>query len=273
MYRTSHAALDRGTTRRAPLRSALVVLTLFALTTAAQAQCVGDCNTDGEVTINELILGVNIALGSAPLTDCAVFDADASGDVTVNELIAAVNNALNGCSPTGTPTPTPPPGCGNGVVDFGLGETCDDGNTLDGDSCPATCRIAACTASGSMVGVDVSFTPPPGVDIGGLTVLLRYPDGVVRIPGSANAPAVQDRVTNLPDNAFSTLNDLDYALRVVMLTTDQTPFAPGQLFLVTFDTCQEAIPPATGMFSCKVEDAADTNAVTVTGVTCAAVLH
>ncbi|HVM96123.1 MAG TPA: hypothetical protein VMT89_07025 [Candidatus Acidoferrales bacterium] len=252
---------------------------------AAHAICVGDCNSDGEVSIDELILGVNIALGSAALSSCPTFDADDSGDVTIDEIIAAVSNALNSCpmvSPTPTvsaqmtptptvssqPTSTPPAGCGNGIVEFNLGETCDDGNTVDGDSCPANCRIATCTASGSTVDVDVSFSPPSGVDLDGLTVFLRYPDGTVRIPGSANDPAVQDRVVNLPDNSFTTLNDLDYGLRAAILSPDQSAFTPGLLFTVNFDACQGANRPSASAFRCIVENAADTNAATVEGATC-----
>ena len=59
--------------------------------------CTGDCDGDGAVTINELITGVNIALGSAPLAQCAAFDADGDGLVAINELIAAVGAALDGC--------------------------------------------------------------------------------------------------------------------------------------------------------------------------------
>ncbi len=111
--------------------------TLLAATqpTLAGAQdCVGDCNGDEEVTINELIIGVNIALGNATVDDCPAFDTNDDGEVTINELIAAVNNALSGCGeitpptegPTATPTETP--GGGNplgerafsiAAVDFG----------------------------------------------------------------------------------------------------------------------------------------------------------
>jgi hypothetical protein len=59
--------------------------------------CTGDCNGDGEVTINELISGVNIALGSAPLSQCPAFDPSGDGSVAINELIAAVGAALEGC--------------------------------------------------------------------------------------------------------------------------------------------------------------------------------
>jgi hypothetical protein len=49
------------------------------------------------VSINELILAVNVALGSQAAEVCAVADANGDGMVTINELITAVNNALNGC--------------------------------------------------------------------------------------------------------------------------------------------------------------------------------
>jgi hypothetical protein len=66
---------------------------------APAPSCVGDCNGNGTVAINELILGVNIALGNTPLSACTAFDANGDGRVTINELIVAVNNALNGCPP------------------------------------------------------------------------------------------------------------------------------------------------------------------------------
>jgi len=70
------------------------------------AACTGDCDGDGEVAINEAVRGVNIALGNAPVGDCAQFDANGDGSVAVNELIAAVAAVLDGC-PDATPGPTP----------------------------------------------------------------------------------------------------------------------------------------------------------------------
>ena len=64
---------------------------------APPAACAGDCNGDGAVAINELISGVNIALGAAPLASCAAVDGSGDGVVAINELIAAVNAALIGC--------------------------------------------------------------------------------------------------------------------------------------------------------------------------------
>jgi hypothetical protein len=55
---------------------------------------VGDCNRDGHVLIDELIRGVNIALGNAPVNECPPFDRVADGQVRVDELVRGVRNAL-----------------------------------------------------------------------------------------------------------------------------------------------------------------------------------
>jgi hypothetical protein len=60
-------------------------------------QCVGDCDGAGEVTINEIITMVNIALGSQPVLACSAGDADTSGTIEINEIIQAVQNSLNDC--------------------------------------------------------------------------------------------------------------------------------------------------------------------------------
>jgi cysteine-rich repeat protein len=258
--------------RQSVVRSlALSVVLWRALASPSLAACTGDCNGDGDVTVNELIAMVNIALGNADLSTCAVGDANGSGDLTINEIIAGVNNALNGC--TATPTPTPVAGtCGNGVVDFDKGESCDDGNTVEGDACPVNCRIAACTASGSTLAVDVHFTAPAGVDLAGITVFVRYPDGVVRIPGMANDSGVQNSLMNLPDNGFSTANDLDYALRLVIFTPDSSPIAPGRLATIHFERCTNTALPQIGDFQCRVESAADTDSAAVSGAACSVTL-
>jgi hypothetical protein len=59
--------------------------------------CLGDCNADGTVRIGELVVGVNIGLGTASLETCADLDIDHSGNLTIDELIGAVGNALTGC--------------------------------------------------------------------------------------------------------------------------------------------------------------------------------
>jgi len=65
-------------------------------------RCTGDCNGDDAVAINELVLGVGIALGVQPLSACPAFDVDDNRAVQVNELIAAVRAALDDCAPGAT---------------------------------------------------------------------------------------------------------------------------------------------------------------------------
>lgn len=73
---------------------------------AGIAAITGDCDGNGRVTIDELVRGVNIALGLQPLSRCPDFDANRDGRVTIDELVRAVNIALNGLPPTPTPTLT-----------------------------------------------------------------------------------------------------------------------------------------------------------------------
>lgn len=85
--------------------------------------CTGDVNGDGRISVSELLLGVNVALGLLSLDDAPAFDDDASGTISVSELIAAVGFALRGCPPTPTqtsaqviPTETPSPGAHSGLI-------------------------------------------------------------------------------------------------------------------------------------------------------------
>ncbi len=90
------------------LATAIYIGIIAISVTSASEQCVGDCDEDRQVTISELITGVNIALGNAQVESCAEFDANDDSEVTISELIAAVNNALSGCTtePVGSPLPT-----------------------------------------------------------------------------------------------------------------------------------------------------------------------
>jgi hypothetical protein len=64
---------------------------------ALGTECVGDCLGDGEVTIDDLLRMVNIALGTAAIEECPAGDANGDGMITIDEILIAVNNALNGC--------------------------------------------------------------------------------------------------------------------------------------------------------------------------------
>jgi hypothetical protein len=72
--------------------------------------CVGDCAGNGSVAIDELVLGVNIALGNQPVSRCTAMDGSGDGSVTIDELTRAVLAALDGCAPaaaTATPSASP----------------------------------------------------------------------------------------------------------------------------------------------------------------------
>ncbi len=66
-------------------------------TIAQLATCPGDCDHSGQVTVIELITGLNISLDVFPISSCASLDQSGDGSVSIDELIAAVGNALNGC--------------------------------------------------------------------------------------------------------------------------------------------------------------------------------
>jgi hypothetical protein len=103
---------------RMPIPGRALALTLLALAlllpgrAPAQA-CVGDCDSLGGVSIDDILTMVNIALGNALISACDAGDANGDSQITVDEILAAVNNALNGCPPTttatSTATETPPP--------------------------------------------------------------------------------------------------------------------------------------------------------------------
>ena len=95
------------------MRSALLLFVLLAGAPAAAQPCPGDCNGDGMVRVDEMIVGVRIALGDAELADCPAFDFNGDGSLGIDELVRAVTSLLNGCpavsSPTPTDTPSPSP--------------------------------------------------------------------------------------------------------------------------------------------------------------------
>jgi hypothetical protein len=75
----------------------LIGAMVFAPSSAAA--CVGDCDAKEGVTVDELVRGVDIALGGQLLAVCPAFDSNDDKKVTVDELVQGVNNALNGCPP------------------------------------------------------------------------------------------------------------------------------------------------------------------------------
>jgi Zn-dependent metalloprotease len=69
----------------------------ITVTSRRRPTCIGDCGDDTVVTVDDLLRMVNVALGSAPLTQCEGGDADGDRHITIDEIVTAVHNALNGC--------------------------------------------------------------------------------------------------------------------------------------------------------------------------------
>lgn len=83
------------------LRVGVSVLALISLLltqpAAAAPACAGDCDQGGSVTVDELITGIGIALGSSQVDLCRNMDTSGEGLITVDEIVNAVNIGLGGC--------------------------------------------------------------------------------------------------------------------------------------------------------------------------------
>ena len=93
---------------RSLVRLGIAAAVAALLGAPARAQCPGDCDGNGEVSIDEVVTAVNIGLAILPLERCAAADRDGDGEVSIDEVIAARNFGLADC-PGAAPTPTPTP--------------------------------------------------------------------------------------------------------------------------------------------------------------------
>jgi cysteine-rich repeat protein len=153
----------------------------------------------------------------------------------------ATGDIATGCQPL----------CGNGKID--AGETCDDGNQVEGDSCPSNCVVASCTDGGDVTAT-VNFAAPAGVDLTAIQVLVGYPEDKIRIPGSANQAQVLNRIFVTDPVAALSANDLNYAVRLLVNTDGSTAITGGpSLLTVDFDTCIGAPAVTDGDFACVVQ--------------------
>lgn len=85
---------------------AIGILLWLSPAAVARAACLGDCNDDQQVTVDELLAAIGISLGTEPYSRCQIVDRDRNLRVTVDEIVAALQIALNGCPPTATPSPS-----------------------------------------------------------------------------------------------------------------------------------------------------------------------
>ena len=82
---------------------AVAAVPAAATTRTGATACPGDCNTSGDVTVDEIISLIGIALGEEAVSAClAAADLDGSGTITVDEILTAINTALLGCFEPGS---------------------------------------------------------------------------------------------------------------------------------------------------------------------------
>jgi hypothetical protein len=67
---------------------------------AGRAACVGDCDGDGTVGVDEAVIGVGIALGHIALSRCDELDRNGDRTIGIDELVAAVDASVNTCEPS-----------------------------------------------------------------------------------------------------------------------------------------------------------------------------
>jgi len=196
----------------------------------AEAQmCVGDCNGDGSVTVDEIVTMVNIALGEANVSTCLAGDPSGDGSITVDEILQAVNNALIGCGGTGACTKA----TATVLLDY------------DPLSIP------------DLAGIRLTLDyPTASVGIPGSDGDESVTERVTDVSGAGGSLDAQDLDTNSDgtDDQLST----SYVVFGASLS-------PGDFETVEFDCVGDTAPPA-GDFTCNVPDASDGTGFPVSGV-------
>lgn len=107
-----------------------------AMVTATPRPCVGDCDHSTSVTVNELVTGVGIVLGTADPALCTAFD-----DPQVSDLVEAVGNALGDC--------VPPLRLPDLAIDTNQGLYVSADSCPGGESCGIACVVNLGNASAS----------------------------------------------------------------------------------------------------------------------------
>lgn len=93
------SALTERKQRRAGVEAVLLIGALFLFPVAAQPTCVGDCDGDGFVAIEEVVTLVRVLLGESSLGLCVGADANEDGTVDVAEIVKAVRSLWRAVRP------------------------------------------------------------------------------------------------------------------------------------------------------------------------------
>ena len=203
--------------------------------------------------------GIRLSLGADSY--CAEFGGTTikNDPVLLKRKDAAAPPACPVVSPPTTTTTLPQtPVCGNSMIE--VPETCDDGNTVNSDACPADCTVDQCQTTanpGGQLTVNIVNNESGQSTFGVATVFIDYPEGKVLIPGSADDSQVQGAVIDRPNTGSPTcvLNDRDHGLQFGCLSTGG--FNEGLFFRINHTDCGSVGPPALGEFNCEVLEASD----------------
>jgi hypothetical protein len=174
--------------------------------------------------VADLSVGINIALGLAPMVECPSFDSNEDGAITIDDLLAGLNAILNGCPPTPTPSVSHTP-------------------TQTASPTPTPTE----TATGTPTATPTPNLPPV---IPERAIYRGYPGNEIRLAINAADPEGEDvrcSAASLPDGA--TLDELS---GVFSWTPRDDQLGPEY---VAFTCSDEGEPPATadGMLVFKIQ--------------------
>ena len=135
--------------------------------------------------------------------------------------------------------PAATPVCGNGVVEGA--EQCDHGatNGQPGDTCNASCERLddTCTVSGGTGTRKVTVSINTPTPLGGIQVVMDYPQFEAGIPGIGASSVVQSRLNVLQPTSFKGLNDTGTDASVALVANLPAAFTSGPLYDITLDNC------------------------------------
>lgn len=267
----------------------------------AAAQCAGDCDTNGAVSIAEVMTCANIFLKRMELAACPNADSDSDGKVPIYEVVRAARSFLLGCPTqpptptptvvptvtatpttpsTATPTPVPPTATTTPVpptatatvpptatVTATASLSCGNGLLEKGEtcaSCAVDCAVKTCTPSGQTATFLAFFAA--GTEVTAVSLDLNYRSNLVQLPGTANEATVRARITGLPAGGQTIINDRNHGVRIVKSRTE--PFPEGQFFQVQFDRCAGAPAPTVDDLVCVIDSCSDSFSLPVDTCTC-----
>jgi hypothetical protein len=111
----------------------------------------------------------------------------------------------------------------------------------------------------------VSFAPPEGGLVAGLTMIVDYPEQKVALPGTGtNVP--KEAIGGTPTGAVVGANDSGTEVKLVLAAPGD--LTPGKIAELRFEGCEGAGPVTASDFVCRVVEAADPMTNLVRDVTC-----